>query len=66
MQISTHVDRAIALRSNSDQAGHLLQADHLPIFGIAKEALLAIRYRLEDGQVRYDSVDELLQVLCEF
>lgn len=35
--------------------------EQLPIFGITKEALLALRYRLEDGQVTYPLHRHLLR-----
>lgn len=46
------VDAAIDARHGAERAGVTPQIEQLPIFGITKESLLALRYRLENGQVR--------------
>lgn len=51
INIADLVDRAISARQGSQQAGITPQIEQLPIFGITKDALLAFRYRLDDGQV---------------
>lgn len=45
------IDSAIAARQGSQQAGIQPQVEQLPIFGISKDVLLALRYRVPDGQV---------------
>jgi len=45
------IDRAAVARQRAQQAGIVPQIEQLPIFGIHKDALLALRYRLEDQQV---------------
>ncbi|OQN98433.1 hypothetical protein B0A48_15703 [Cryoendolithus antarcticus] len=52
IEIGALVDRAMQARRGSQQAGVTAQIEQLPIFGIAKDALLALRYRLADGQAR--------------
>ncbi|KAK6442782.1 hypothetical protein LTR95_000985 [Oleoguttula sp. CCFEE 5521] len=52
IDIGALVDRAMQARHGSQQAGVTAQIEQLPIFGIAKDALLALRYRLPDGQAR--------------
>nr|OQO27801.1 hypothetical protein B0A51_04614 [Rachicladosporium sp. CCFEE 5018] len=52
IEIGSLVDRALQARHGSQQAGVTAQIEQLPIFGIAKDALLALRYRLPDGQAR--------------
>ncbi|OQO03908.1 hypothetical protein B0A48_10550 [Cryoendolithus antarcticus] len=52
IEIGALVDRAMQARHGSQQAGVTAQIEQLPIFGIAKDALLALRYRLADGQAR--------------
>lgn len=51
MHISLLIDSAIAARHGSQQAGIAPQVEQLPIFGITKDVLLALRYRVADGQV---------------
>ena len=53
IDVGTYIRDAIAVRRNS--ATQTMSVEQLPIFGITKEALLAIRYRLRDGQVRPSS-----------
>ena len=51
VDIASYVDKAIVTRRRAEQAGIQLLEPQLPIFGITKEASLAIRYQLSDGQV---------------
>lgn len=51
VNIAEYVDRAVEARYGSQQAGITPQIEQLPIFGIHKEVFLALRYRLQDGQV---------------
>jgi hypothetical protein len=51
VDIAEYVDRALEARYVSQQAGITPQIEQLPIFGIHKEVFLALRYRLQDGQV---------------
>lgn len=51
MDIAKFVDAAVDARRGAEQVGVTPQIEQLPIFGITKESLLAIRYRLGDGQV---------------
>ena len=51
VDIASYVENAINTRRGSEQAGLRPQVEQLPIFGITKESLLALRYRLEDDQV---------------
>ena len=52
IDVAQYVDAAIDARRGAEVAGVIPQVDQLPIFGITKNALLAIRYRLEGGLVR--------------
>ena len=45
------MDSAIDTRRRLEQATTTPQVSHLPIFGVTKGILLALRCRLEDGQV---------------
>ena len=50
MDVGRYVDQAIEARRASDHASERMQVERLPIFGMTKESLLAMRYRLSDGQ----------------
>ncbi|KAL9534695.1 hypothetical protein SMMN14_01201 [Sphaerulina musiva] len=52
IDIARYVEMANDVRSSARQRGATIQTEHLPIFGITKEALLALRYRLQDGRAR--------------
>ncbi|KAM0723437.1 hypothetical protein Q7P37_000423 [Cladosporium fusiforme] len=45
------IDKALETRHALQKAGTAPQIEQLPIFGICKDMLLALRYRLPDGQV---------------
>ena len=51
VDIASYVDHAIETRRQSQQAGSTLHIEQLSIFGIFKEPLMALRYRLSDGKV---------------
>ena len=63
IDIADYVVRAIEARRGAEQAGVVPQVEQLPIFGITKESLLALRYRLSDSQVpRVSRVQYKLQL----
>ncbi|KAK4506601.1 hypothetical protein PRZ48_000333 [Zasmidium cellare] len=52
IDIGTYVDTALNARRAAEQRGLTdVPTDHLPIFGMTKEAALALRYRLFDADV---------------
>lgn len=51
IRCSELIDNAMETRRLLQQAGSTPHIEQLPIFGICKDMLLAIRYRLSDGQV---------------
>ena len=51
IDVADYVDKAVEARRGAELAGVTPQVEQLPIFGITKESLLALRYRLSDGQV---------------
>lgn len=53
MDVAQYIDAALDARLGAERAGVTPQVEQLPIFGITKESLLALRYRLEDGSVRH-------------
>ncbi|KAK3115687.1 hypothetical protein LTR53_004702 [Teratosphaeriaceae sp. CCFEE 6253] len=52
VDIADLVDQARHARGGSQQHGVIPHIDQLPIFGITRDALLALRYRLADGVTR--------------
>lgn len=52
IDIGAFVESGIDARRSAAQHGVTLSVDQLPVFGITKDALLALRYRPSDGQVR--------------
>ncbi|KAK3707761.1 hypothetical protein LTR37_011938 [Vermiconidia calcicola] len=52
LDVARYVDKAVEARRRSEQAGITPQVEQLPIFGITKDSLIALRYRLEDGKAR--------------
>ncbi|KAK3714077.1 hypothetical protein LTR37_008106 [Vermiconidia calcicola] len=50
--LTRYIDKAVEARRRSEQAGITPQVEQLPIFGITKDSLIALRYRLEDGKAR--------------
>ncbi|KAK5127694.1 hypothetical protein LTR08_004339 [Meristemomyces frigidus] len=52
VDLAHYIDLSIDARRGAEQVGVTPQIEQLPIFGITKEALLALRYRLDDGQAR--------------
>lgn len=53
LNVGQYIDRAVDARRKSAEAGVTVKVEQLPIFGITKENLLAIRYRLESGEVSH-------------
>ena len=52
LNVAQHIDSAKEARRGSEAHGIRLETEQLPIFGITKDALLALRYRHEpDGKV---------------
>lgn len=51
MDVAAFVDASIDVRRRSLHTTSASSVEQLPIFGITREALLALRYRLPDGQV---------------
>ena len=55
IDVARYIDASRDARRGAEQHGVTPQLDQLPIFGMTKEALLALRYRPADGQVsRHD------------
>ena len=52
LDVATYISRASKTRQDIEHAGGTLHIELLPIFGLTRQALLAIRYRLKDGNVR--------------
>ncbi|KAK0326505.1 hypothetical protein LTR82_002347 [Friedmanniomyces endolithicus] len=50
IDVASYVDASRAARRGAEQHGVTPQLEQLPIFGMTKEALLALRYRPADGQ----------------
>lgn len=63
VDIASYIDNATETRRRAEQAGVAVQIEQLPIFGITKESILAIRYRLDDGKVRFECN---LVELCQY
>ncbi|KAK4549389.1 hypothetical protein LTR36_006386 [Oleoguttula mirabilis] len=55
VDVANFIEAAIEARRGAERAGVTPQIEQLPIFGITKESLLALRYRLEDGQVSWNA-----------
>ena len=55
LNISDYIDMAKETRRGAEHAGIHPQIEQLPIFGLTKDALFALRYRLDDGQVSLPS-----------
>lgn len=51
IDITQLVDQAIDARRGAEQHGVTPQVEQLPIFGITKDALLALRYRPTNEKV---------------
>ncbi|EMC99590.1 hypothetical protein BAUCODRAFT_144989 [Baudoinia panamericana UAMH 10762] len=71
VEISAYINAASDARRGAQQHGVTPQVDQLPIFGITKESLLALRYKLNDGiarrmQLRFESPTHCRQVVDAF
>lgn len=51
LNVASYIDITMALRQSHENSGKPLQVDEMAIFGITKQAVLALRFKLEDGQV---------------
>ncbi|KAF2858659.1 hypothetical protein K470DRAFT_272240 [Piedraia hortae CBS 480.64] len=52
IDVAQYVDAAREARHGAEKAGVVPSTEQLPIFGITKHSLLAIRYKLQNGQAR--------------
>ncbi|KAK0313765.1 hypothetical protein LTR01_002022 [Friedmanniomyces endolithicus] len=73
IDIAQYVDASRDARRGAEQHGVTPQLEQLPIFGMTKEALLALRYRPADGQIqtrrlqlRVESATQCLQIVNAF
>ncbi|KAK1053682.1 hypothetical protein LTR74_016188 [Friedmanniomyces endolithicus] len=71
IDVASYVDASRAARRGAEQHGVTPQLEQLPIFGMTKEALLALRYRPADGQtrrlqLRVESATQCLQIVNAF
>lgn len=53
VDIAGLVDEALTARRGAERVGVMPAVEQLPIFGITREALLALRYKSRSGEVSY-------------
>ncbi|KAI7162537.1 hypothetical protein KC343_g4325 [Hortaea werneckii] len=71
VDIAGLVDEALAARSGAERVGVMPAVEQLPIFGITREALLALRYKSRSGearriQLRLKSASDCRQIVSAF
>ncbi|KAK1063331.1 hypothetical protein LTR33_012311 [Friedmanniomyces endolithicus] len=71
IDVARYIDASRDARRGAEQHGVTPQLEQLPIFGMTKEALLALRYRPADGQtrrlqLRVESATQCLQIVNAF
>lgn len=53
LDVGTYIDKAVEARRSAQSTGMTIYMEQLPIFGITKDTVLAVRYTLSDGKVRW-------------
>ncbi|RMY56694.1 hypothetical protein D0863_12888 [Hortaea werneckii] len=71
VDIAGLVDEALAARRGAERVGVMPAVEQLPIFGITREALLALRYKSRSGearriQLRLKSASDCRQIVSAF
>ncbi|KAI7552423.1 hypothetical protein KC331_g1896 [Hortaea werneckii] len=71
VDIAGLVDDALAARRGAERVGVMPAVEQLPIFGISREALLALRYKSTSGearriQIRLKSASDCRQIVSAF
>ncbi|KAI6842004.1 hypothetical protein KC340_g2135 [Hortaea werneckii] len=71
VDVASLVDEALAARTGAERVGVMPAVEQLPIFGITREALLALRYKSRSGearriQLRLKSASDCRQIVSAF
>ncbi|KAI7313291.1 hypothetical protein KC315_g11721 [Hortaea werneckii] len=71
VDVASLVDEALAARRGAERVGVMPAVEQLPIFGITREALLALRYKSRSGearriQLRLKSASDCRQIVSAF
>lgn len=63
LNVSAYIDKAVAVKSCAQSRGESISMQQLPIFGITKDSILALRYTMQENVVGRQLTDGLILLI---